>query len=121
MQLEAVGVQVSRKLAAESFQRGTIQCDGCDELVLGRGGKRLAEEVDHRAVALVVDVVRVATDAIEAQSKSQVLDSARPQHRLPAAACDVINDSALKRRSRPVVSALPLAPWKKSLSGAGVR
>ncbi len=52
MQVEAVGVQMSRKLAAEGFQRGTLQCDGCDELVLGRRRERLTEKIDRRAVAL---------------------------------------------------------------------
>src|SRR3546814_1680075 len=65
------------------LQLRRLQRRGHHHFLVAALAQRMAEEVDHRAVARVLQAVAVSTDAVEAGDEAQVLDRACAQQGLP--------------------------------------
>src|SRR3546814_5480084 len=65
------------------LQLRRLQRRGHHHFLVAALAQRMAEEVDHRAVARVLQAVAVGTDAVEAGDEAQVLDRACAQQGLP--------------------------------------
>src|SRR3546814_2967706 len=64
------------------LQLRRLQRRGHHHFLVAALAQRMAEEVDHRAVARVLQAVAVGTDAVEAGDEAQVLDRACAQQGL---------------------------------------
>ena len=65
---------------------GCLQRGGRHHFALAAFADRMAKEIEHRAVAGIVDAVTILADPVEAGDIAQVLDRARPQQGFPGVA-----------------------------------